>query len=398
MNTNTTMIRTTTDPRLRRGAAEADATAAPDAPGTYPGDSAAAAEGRYLDYHDPGSRYTGDAYPGERYPDNADPRSALADRGPGSPSAAPREAGYPSPRAAREAAAMDAAVALIARRDGSAAPLPPQPGAQPPAGPSGAPVSGAPGLLEGDGSFCPEWYKQFSDLEPYAASLAKFRRPEALAKSYAHLERLKGYPDPADPRRMEAFRLAVGLPEKAEDYHLTRPEGAADEIWDDALAEDLAGVAYRYGVPPRAMQALSERYSALGTRMLQHSREVEQQAIEQADASLQQEWGEQYEDNMQDIGNFLSRLGDEAGVDVAGLMDNPALRANADFARLMLTAARRTHEAPLHTGSTPDGPAEARRIAADPSHPLHEAYMRSNHPQHRYANEQYDRLAFGRRL
>ena len=115
------MIRTTTDPRLRRGAAEADATAAPDAPGTYPGDSAAAAEGRYLDYHDPGSRYTGDAYPGERYPDNADPRSALADRGPGSPSAAPREAGYPSPRAAREAAAMDAAGALIARPPAPAA-------------------------------------------------------------------------------------------------------------------------------------------------------------------------------------------------------------------------------------------------------------------------------------
>lgn len=380
------MIRTTTDPRLRHGAdtsvdSSRNREAELAALDRYPADNArlaAAPDGSYLDVSHPGNNAT-------------DPD--FADRGPG----------HLGNGAAQAMAAMSAANAL---RDGFAAPLPPQPGAPasgradlPTAALAGsAPAPGAASLLAGDGSFCPDWYKQFSDLEPYAASLAKFRRPEALAKSYAHLERLKGYPDPADLRRMEAFRLAVGLPEKAEDYHLTRPEGAADEIWNEDLAEDLAGVAYRYGVPARAMQALSERYSALGTRMLQHSREVEQQAIEQADASLQQEWGKQYEENMQDIGNFLSRLGHEAGVDVDGLMDNPALRANADFARLMLTAAKRTHEAPLHTGSTPDGPAEARRIAADPSHPLHEAYMRSNHPQHRYANEQYDRLAFGRRL
>lgn len=254
------------------------------------------------------------------------------------------------------------------------------------------------GLLADDGSFAPEWYKQFGELEPYAASLAKFRRPEALAKSYAHLERLKGYPDPDDAPRMEAFRLAVGLPEKAEDYRLERPEGAEGEIWDEALAAELADVAYRYGVPPRAMQALSERYSELGTGMLQRCRAAEQQAVEAADADLRREWGEQYEDNMQSIGNFLSRLGDEAQVDVRALVENPALRANPDFARLMLAAAGQTQEAPMRRGSAPDGPAEARRIASDPSHPLYEAYMRTNHPQHRYANEQYDRLAFGRRL
>ncbi len=253
-------------------------------------------------------------------------------------------------------------------------------------------------LMAADGAFAPEWYSRFEDLQPYAATLAKFQRPEALAKSYAHLERLKGYPDPADAERMAAFRLAVGLPEQAADYSLTRPENTPDELWDEQLVNALAGVAHEYGVPARAMDALSERYTQEGCRMLAACHEAQQQAIEHADAELQQEWGRHYEGNMDKLVSYLNTLGARAGVNVQALMENPALRANADFARLMLAAASEVQEAPLREGIPADSRQEARRIAHDPSHPLHEAYMRTNHPQHRYANEQYDRLAFGRRL
>ncbi|MEE1265471.1 MAG: glucuronate isomerase, partial [Akkermansia sp.] len=120
--------------------------------------------------------------------------------------------------------------------------------------------------------------------------------------------------------------------------------------------------------------------------------------VEQADAALQQSWGPAYESNMNTIGAFLRTMGERAGINVEALMENPALRANPDFARLMLEAASLMEEAPLHTGKEPDRKSEAHRIAHDPAHPLHEAYMRTSHPQHRYANEQYDRLAFGRKL
>lgn len=253
-------------------------------------------------------------------------------------------------------------------------------------------------LMTAQGDFAPEWYARFDDLQPYAATLAKFRRPEALAKSYAHLERLRGYPDPTDARRMADFRSAVGLPERAEDFSLTRPEDTPDEAWDEQMAATLAKVAYEYGVPAPAMAALSERYVGESKRMLEACRTHEQAAIEQADAELQDEWGRSYEENMQTVGNFLQRLGSEAGVDVQALAENPALRANTDFAKLMLAAARITQEAPLRTGSPSNSRDEAYRIAHDPQHPLHEAYMRTNHPQHRYANEQYDRAAFGRPL
>lgn len=259
-----------------------------------------------------------------------------------------------------------------------------------------APAEPTAAIMDAAGAFTPNWYEQFADLQPYAATLAKFKRPEALAKSYANLERMKGYPDVADARRMATFRAMVGLPATAEEYSLPRPEDTPDEAWDDQLAAALAQVAYEYGIPSRAMEALTQRYAGESRHMLEACHAAEQQALQQADAELQAEWGRSYEDNMRTIGDFMMHLGRESGVDVQGLVENPALRANADFARLMLAAASMLQEAPLRSGSPTNGKDEARRIAHDPTHPLHEAYMRTNHPQHRYANEQYDRLAFGK--
>ncbi len=272
----------------------------------------------------------------------------------------------------------------------------PLPAGQPDAA-TATPAPNPPGgpLMAADGAFAPEWYKRFEDLQPYAATLAKFHRPEALAKSYAHLERLKGYPDPQDAERMAAFRLAVGLPETAAEYALPRPEGTPDELWDEELVRALSGVAHEYGVPARAMEALSARYAEEGARALAAGQEAQRRAVEQADAELQRDWGRNYEANMNRVGAYLNELGSRTGVDVQSLMENPALRANADFARLMLAAAAEVQESPLREGERADARREAHRIVHDPTHPLHEAYMRTSHPQHRYANEQYDRLAFG---
>ena len=267
-----------------------------------------------------------------------------------------------------------------------------------PAEPAAAAPAPAESLTTESGEFAPEWYKRFADLEPYGATLAKFRRPEALAKSYAHLERLKGYPEAGDERRMAAFRTAMGLPATAAEFVLVRPEETPDELWNPALVKSLGEVAYEYGVPPRAMEALCQRYAEEGRRFMTEAQAAEHAAVEAADAALQQEWGSRYEENMDSVASFLNTMGERCGVDVAKLADNPALRADPDFARLMLAASELMQEAPLREGSAGDDRREAHRIAHDPAHPLHDAYMRTSHPQHRYANEQYDRLAFGRKL
>lgn len=253
-------------------------------------------------------------------------------------------------------------------------------------------------LMDADGAFTPDWYKRFQELEPYSATLAKFRRPEALAKSYAHLERLKGYPDTEDTHRMAAFRSVVGLPDSVEQFCINRPENTPDELWNPALVQSMAQVAYEYGVPPKAMEAMTKRYAAEGRRFMQEMQQEQEEEIRRADTKLQQLWGKHYEDNLRTIDSFLHTMGERSGIDVSSLLENPALRTNTDFAQLMLETASLMREAPLYTGTPSDNRREAHRIAHDPSHPLHDAYMRTNHPQHRYANEQYDRLAFGRHL
>ncbi len=251
-------------------------------------------------------------------------------------------------------------------------------------------------IMDANGGFTPQWYEQFEDLRDYAPTLSKFQRPEALAKSYASLERLRGYPGIEDTRRMGAFRRSVGLPDRAEDFSLSRPDQLPDELWDEGLATSMAQTAYEYGVPVAAMDALKENYCRENMRHLQHYRQQEEQRIKLADAELQHEWGLDYEDNMSAITSVFARLGMSAGVEVVPLLQHPALRGDTSFRRVLLEVAHALGEAPHREGTSPDSRKEAHRIAHDPSHPLHEAYMRSSHPQHKYANEQYDRHAFGR--
>ncbi|MBQ2814880.1 MAG: hypothetical protein IJE66_07760 [Akkermansia sp.] len=253
-------------------------------------------------------------------------------------------------------------------------------------------------LMTPDGNFSSEWYRRFDELAPYADTLSKFRRPEALAKSYANLERLKGYPGIDDAPRMAAFRAAVGLPDSAEQFSIPRPDDTPDELWNPTLVNSLAQVAYEYGVPPKAMEALTARYAQEGRHFIKEMQLQQQESMQQADAQLQELWGPRYESNMHTVAAFLHTMGERAGVDTEALLHNPALRAEPAFAQLMLEAASLLQEAPMRSGMPSDGRREAHRIAHDPAHPLHEAYMRTSHPQHRYANEQYDRLAFGRQL
>ncbi len=254
------------------------------------------------------------------------------------------------------------------------------------------------GIMTAEGEFSPKWYDKFESLREFAPSLNKFRRPEALAKSYASLERMKGYPSIEDEKRMDAFRLAMGLPEKSEDYTLARPENTPDMLWDEKLVGKMAAIAHRYGIPTQAMQALADNYCVENGHALEEWEQQRELQMQQSDAQLQQEWGVEYEQNQQAVDQALITLCDLAGIDSTALAGNSALHSSPEFKKIMLEAARLLGEAPHHEGSSPDNQQEAYRIAHDPTHPLHEAYMRTSHPQHRYANEQYDRLAFGSKL
>ena len=193
---------------------------------------------------------------------------------------------------------------------------------------------------------------------------------------------------------MARFRRLAGLPESEEEYRLERPESTPESEWNADLAERMARTAYRYGVPPEAMNALQETMAQAYDEAREHMEDARMEMEMQAEQSLQQEWGSNYERNMGRAAAVLRRLASETGVDADALLDNPGLGSNPDAIRLLYQASRLLDEAPLHhTGNAVPSPAEeAMRMESDPSHPLYEAYMNMNHPNHKYANELYDRL------
>lgn len=65
----------------------------------------------------------------------------------------------------------------------------------------------------------------------------------------------------------------------------------------------------------------------------------------QAEQSLQQEWGANYERNMGRATAALQRLASETGVDADALLDNPGLGSNPDVIRLLYQASRLLDEA-----------------------------------------------------
>ena len=251
-----------------------------------------------------------------------------------------------------------------------------------------------PSLLGEDGGFVPDWYARFDELKGMEKSLSKFKTPEALAKSYAELERLRHYPGVENEEQMARFRRMAGLPESEEDYRLERPESTPESEWNAGLAERMARTAYRYGVPPEAMNALQETMAQAYEEAREQMADSRMEMETQAEQSLQQEWGANYERNMGRATAALQRLASETGVDADALLDNPGLGSNPDVIRLLYQASRLLDEAPLHhsEAATSSPAEEAMRMESDPSHPLYEAYMNVNHPNHRYANELYDRL------
>ena len=81
------------------------------------------------------------------------------------------------------------------------------------------------GLLGEDGSFVPEWYSRFEELKGTEKSLAKFKTPEALARSYTGMERLRRYPGwiMKNKWRVSAKWPACLTPKKTTAWNVRKP-------------------------------------------------------------------------------------------------------------------------------------------------------------------------------
>lgn len=256
-----------------------------------------------------------------------------------------------------------------------AAPASPAPA---PAAPAPAP-GGAPSLLDpgnpggntpaADGR--PDWMpeKFWSEGKPNV---------EGLAKSYAGLEQLLGQKanavriptEQSTPEEVAAYRKALGVPEKVEDYQI-KPEQLPEGVeWNDDLAKPFAEIAHKHNIPPKAMSELVAKQAEIeAQRTGALAGQIEAKRNEGI-AELKQTFGDSFDRKLV----LAQRAAQTAGVDpnAPGFSDPAVVKG---FVRL----AEMISEDQLTAPGTPTGPAGAQSRAKDiqtnPQNPLYAKYQ-----------------------
>ncbi len=166
----------------------------------------------------------------------------------------------------------------------------------------------------------PDWRASLPDDLRAAPSLTKFADPAALAKGYVEAEKLisrKGAVVPKEgdpPEVLAAWRAAVGVPEKPEDYSLAAPDGVPAEVWDGERATAFAGLAHQLGLSPAQAKGIAEwaaKDQAEALAKFTGGIEADGRPMEE---HLRGEWGAQYDRNIDAARRAAAQFGEEAAM------------------------------------------------------------------------------------
>jgi hypothetical protein len=210
-----------------------------------------------------------------------------------------------------------------------------------------------------------------------------------LAKSYLDSQseigrrvRIPGKEAKEEERRAFANKLTEtgflpALPEGPDKYEIAKPEHLADGVfWND----ELAGKAKQFFHDSKMTQEQAAKATAFFGEAIAGMAQVLKVSADEAKATLQKEWGGEFEDNMKLVGraaDFIFAKNPTAleKFNASGLLNDP------DIARTFHLVAKHLEPADGFQPSGSDGSAgaddpqaEAERIMRDPKHPEHEAW------------------------
>lgn len=202
---------------------------------------------------------------------------------------------------------------------------------------------------------------------------------EALAKSYTGLEQLLGKKanavmvpnEKSTPEEIAAFRKAIGVPEKPDDYiPALKPEQLPEGVtFDENLAKAASSIAHKHNIPPAAMRELANLQMQQVQGMYQAINSMALQELETARTELKQVYGDKLNEKL----DLAKRVAVSAGVpiDSKGFSDS-------NMVRFALWAAEKISEDKLVTAQSPilSSPAQqAKDIMRNPENPLHRRYL-----------------------
>ena len=226
-------------------------------------------------------------------------------------------------------------------------------------------------------------------------SLKPLQDINSLAKSYVHSQRMLGTDKVvvpgkyATPDEWRGFYHKVGLPEEVKDYELT----SSDTDVDQEFFDDYKKASHKAGVLPSQAQEMFNWYMDKANAEVQRQEDESARNIENSMKTLQTDWGSTFESKINSARAAVNHFGDEnlkAYLDESGLGNDPNLIKV--FSKIGETLSDDTFRGEADTGNYGRTPVQAQKeindIMADPKHP----YFDKNHPNHKKALEDMQRL------
>lgn len=208
--------------------------------------------------------------------------------------------------------------------------------------------------------------------------------------------------DAGDEAAMTAWREALGMNKEfaGEEFLPAAPEGLPEGVWDAEAVEVLGRKAWELGVPKEAFAGIVNEFAARSAEAQKAAQAAEVERVAGVETQLKEVWGDQYGTNMKSAVSAVETLAKMAGIggdEAQAVVNDPVIGSNPVMIRLLAQVGAMLGDVPAKGlnrsgGAAAGGKVEAERIMNDPSHPLHEAFMNPNHANHRYADEQYNRL------
>jgi hypothetical protein len=229
--------------------------------------------------------------------------------------------------------------------------------------------------VQPDGTLAEGWTNNLpDDAVPYKETLAKYKTVPDMAKALAHANALVGKKlgvpnEKSSPEELAAYRQALGVPESLEEYDFTPeqvPEGFA---WDKQAMQPFAEAAHKHNIPPSAMKELAGLFAQYESSKLDVVQGMFDQQRQEAIATLQKEWGGDFQKNVAVAKQAAKLAGVNAGSH--GFSDPEVVRGFVRLAQMM------SEDKIGRSLATPDmmgGKARATDIMRNAENPWHKRY------------------------
>ena len=227
-----------------------------------------------------------------------------------------------------------------------------------------APDAGTPASAE-SGS----WTDGFNEDTLAYVKNKGWENPGSMLESYRNLEKFSGGSKSlveipgvdADEETYGKFYDALGRPESSDKYGAQMPDGG-----DEQMSDWFRQTAYRYGLSDKQMQGVFNDWNEMSTSRVENMQHDQKVQSENEIAELKQEWGRDYDKNV-DAGKIAVNA---LGYDQEALSSLESKMGTAEMLKLFANIGSKMGEDSFVDGNTSDAgfgttPAAARNEIAE---------------------------------